>query len=147
MSSPRFHLAFPVHDLASTRQFYVDLLGCRIGRESRSWIDFDFFGHQITAHLSPQEARTATANPVDGDDVPVQHFGVILDWNAWHALAEKLQQANAVFVIQPHIRFKGEVGEQATMFIRDPSGNALEFKSFQDMSRVFARQDTIGNNS
>lgn len=139
MTSPHFHLAFPVHDLKSTRQFYVDLLGCHVGRESSSWIDFNFFGHQITAHLSPQETRTVAANPVDGDDVPVRHFGVILDWNEWHTLAEKLTQHGAAFVIQPHIRFKGEVGEQATMFIKDPSGNALEFKSFQDMSRVFAR--------
>jgi extradiol dioxygenase family protein len=139
MTSPRFHLAFPVLDLQATRQFYVDLLGCQVGRESTSWIDFNFFGHQITAHLSPQEARAASANPVDGDEVPVRHFGVILDWNDWQALAEKLTQQGAAFVIQPHIRFKGEVGEQATMFITDPSGNALEFKSFQDMSRVFAR--------
>lgn len=136
---PRFHLAFPVNDIESTRRFYVDLLGCRIGRESDKWIDFDFFGHQITAHVSPQEARQVAANPVDGDDVPVRHFGAILEWDAWHALAERLQQAKAQFVIPPHIRFKGEVGEQATMFITDPSGNALEFKSFQNMSRVFAR--------
>ncbi len=139
MTLPRFHLAFPVYDLESTRQFYVRLLNCQVGRESSSWIDFDFFGHQITAHVSPREARTVAANPVDGDDVPVRHFGVILEWETWHALAAKLQQAGATFVIQPHIRFKGEPGEQATMFIKDPSGNALEFKSFQDMSRVFAR--------
>jgi uncharacterized protein len=147
MTSPRFHLAFPVHDLESTCHFYIDLLGCQIGRESTSWIDFNFFGHQITAHVSPQEARNIAANPVDGDDVPVRHFGVILDWSEWHALAEKLTRHGTAFVIQPHIRFKGEVGEQATMFIKDPSGNALEFKSFQDMSRVFARQGTIGNDS
>jgi extradiol dioxygenase family protein len=140
MASPQFHLAFPVNDLASTRAFYVDLLGCRIGRENASWIDFDFFGHQITAHLSPQETRLVAANPVDGDQVPVRHFGVILEWSAWQALAERLQSARATFVIAPHVRFKGEVGEQATMFITDPSGNALEFKSFQDMSRVFARE-------
>lgn len=139
MTSPRFHLAFPVADLASIRQFYVDLLDCQIGRESTNWIDFNFFGHQITAHVSSQEARQVAANPVDGDDVPVRHFGVILDWNDWHALAERLRRRGAAFVIQPHIRFKGEVGEQATMFIKDPSGNALEFKSFQDMSRVFAK--------
>ncbi len=139
MSFPRFHLAFPVNNLAETRTFYVDLLGCRVGRESNSWIDFDFFGHQITAHVSPQEARLVAANPVDGDDVPVRHFGIILEWQAWHALAERLHEAHATFVIQPHIRFKGEPGEQATMFIKDPSGNALEFKSFQDMDRVFAR--------
>jgi hypothetical protein len=139
MTSPRFHLAFPVTDLESTRRFYVELLGCKVGRESASWIDFNFFGHQITAHLAPQETRAVAANPVDGDDVPVRHFGVILEWDAWHALAKRLQQQGAAFVIQPHIRFKSEPGEQATMFITDPSGNALEFKSFQDMSRVFAR--------
>ena len=139
MTPPRFHLAFPVADLSSTRHFYVDLLGCAVGRESQNWIDFDFFGHQITAHLSPQETRMTTANLVDGDEVPVRHFGVILEWDAWQALADKLKQQNTTFVIQPHIRFKGEVGEQATMFIKDPSGNALEFKSFQDMNRVFAR--------
>jgi hypothetical protein len=138
MSFPRFHLAFPVKDLESTRHFYVDLLGCTVGRESTSWIDFDFFGHQITAHLSPQEARTVAVNPVDGDDVPVRHFGVILEWDAWRALAERLTHRAVPFVIPPHIRFKGEPGEQATMFITDPSGNALEFKSFQDPRRVFA---------
>jgi extradiol dioxygenase family protein len=138
MTSPRFHLAFPVNDLESARRFYVDLLGCQVGRESASWIDFNFFGHQITAHLAPQEARSVVANPVDGDDVPVRHFGVILDWSDWHRLAAKLKQHGAAFIIQPHIRFQGKVGEQATMFIKDPSGNALEFKSFQDMSRVFA---------
>lgn len=139
MTSPRFHLAFPVNNLEATRRFYVDILGCTVGRESAAWIDFDFFGHQITAHLSPQETRMGAANPVDGDQVPVRHFGVILEWKAWHALADKLKQHKAAFVIQPHIRFKGEPGEQATMFITDPSGNVLEFKSFQDMSRVFAR--------
>jgi len=138
MTFPRFHLAFPVSDLESTRRFYVDRLGCTVGRESAAWIDFNFFGHQITAHFSPQEARLVAANPVDGDQVPVRHFGVILEWDTWHALADKLKQQNAPFVIQPHVRFKGEVGEQATMFIKDPSGNALEFKSFQDMSRVCA---------
>jgi uncharacterized protein len=139
MTFPRFHLAFPVADLLSTRQFYIDVLGCRVGRESTSWIDFDFFGHQITAHLSPEETKLAAANPVDGDLVPVRHFGVILEWAAWHQLAEQLERFQVPFVIPPHLRFKGEVGEQATMFVRDPSGNALEFKSFKDMSRVFAK--------
>ena len=139
MSSPRFHLAFPVVDLAATRRFYSDRLGCRVGRESDQWIDFDFFGHQITAHLSPKEARLVAANPVDGDDVPVRHFGVILEWQAWQQLAERLTRDQTPFVIAPHIRFQGQVGEQATLFIRDPSGNALEFKSFKDMTRVFAR--------
>jgi uncharacterized protein len=139
MASPRFHLAFPVVDLAATRRFYIDLLECRVGRESDQWIDFDFFGHQITAHLSPEEARLVAANPVDGDDVPVRHFGVILEWQEWQQLAERLTRDQTPFVIAPHIRFQGQVGEQATMFIRDPSGNALEFKSFKDMTRVFAR--------
>jgi extradiol dioxygenase family protein len=139
MTFPRFHLAFPVSDLQLARQFYVEMLGCRVGRESESWIDFDFFGHQITAHLSREEARLVAANPVDGNNVPVRHFGVILEWELWHELAGRLEDANVPFVISPHIRFKGEVGEQATLFVQDPSGNALEFKSFKDMSRVFAR--------
>jgi len=135
----RFHLAFPVADLQTTRRFYVELLGCRTGRESDLWIDFDFFDHQITAHLTTSAAESSVASPVDGDQVPVRHFGVILEWNTWQALAERLQRQQIDFVIPPHIRFKGEVGEQATMFIKDPSGNALEFKSFKDMSRVFSR--------
>ncbi len=138
MARVRFHLAFPVTDLQAARQFYVDLLGCRVGRESDRWIDFDFFDHQITTHLTTSATESSAANPVDGDQVPVRHFGVILDWEAWHTLAERLQRNKVHFVIAPHICFKGEAGEQATMFITDPSGNALEFKSFQDMSRVFA---------
>ena len=139
MTFPRFHLAFPVTDLQLARQFYVEVLGCRVGRESTGWIDFDFFGHQITAHLSSEEAKPVVVNPVDGDQVPVRHFGVILEWESWHELAERLDRANILFVIPPHIRFKGEMGEQATMFVGDPSGNALEFKSFRDMNRVFAK--------
>jgi len=139
MASPRFHLAFPVVDLAVTRRFYIDLLECRVGRESDQWIDFEFFGHQITAHLSPEEARLVSANSVDGDNVPVRHFGVILEWQEWQQLAERLMRDQTPFVIAPHIRFQGQVGEQATLFIRDPSGNALEFKSFKDMTRVFTR--------
>jgi extradiol dioxygenase family protein len=139
MAPPRFHLAFPVVDLVATRRFYIDRLGCRVGRESDQWMDFDFFGHQLTAHLSPQEAKLVAANPVDGDDVPVRHFGVILEWQEWQQLSERLTREQTPFVIAPHIRFQGQVGEQATMFIRDPSGNALEFKSFKDMTRVFAR--------
>jgi extradiol dioxygenase family protein len=135
---PRFHLAFPVTDLQSTRHFYVEVLECRIGRESHHWVDFDFFGHQITAHLSPTETTQVSVNPVDGDQVPVRHFGVILEWDIWHQLAERLKSKLA-FAIAPHIRFQDEVGEQATMFIKDPSGNHLEFKSFKDMNRVFAR--------
>lgn len=138
MPQPLFHLAFPVTDLAATRRFYRDTLGCELGRESDRWIDFNFHGHQITAHVRAEAVSDAASNPVDGDQVPVPHFGLILEWDNWHALAQRLRQAAMVFVIEPHIRFAGEVGEQATMFLRDPSGNALEFKSFRDMSQVFA---------
>ena len=133
-----FHLAFPVRDLEESRRFYAGLLGCPTGRESKEWIDFDLYGHQIVAHLaSPEEA--AATNRVDGKDVPVRHFGVILEWGDWEKLAEKLKQAGIKFVIEPGVRFKGQVGEQATMFFKDPSGNALEFKAFRDQSRIFAR--------
>ena len=135
---PPFHLAFPVHDLEAARAFYAGLLGCPTGRESSEWIDFNLYGHQIVAHLAPSE-KYAPTNKVDGEDVPVRHFGVILEWDQWQALAEKLKAANVKFVIEPGIRFKGKVGEQATMFLKDPSGNALEFKSFRDASRIFAR--------
>ncbi len=138
---PPFHLAFPVADLDATRAFYGELLGCSIGRESERWIDFDFFGHQITAHQvdGPGRGPGAPTNPVDGKDVPIPHFGAVLDWDAWHALAERLQRAKVEFLIEPHIRFPGQAGEQATMFFRDPSGNHLEFKSFQDPDRIFQR--------
>ena len=135
--TPRFHLAIPVDDLAAARGFYGTLLGCPEGRSSDHWIDFDFEGHQLVAHLAP---RTAQAhNRVDGDDVPVPHFGLVLDWQAWEALAAKLTAANTDFVITPRIRFKGQVGEQATMFLYDPAGNALEFKAFSDIGQLFAR--------
>lgn len=133
-----FHLAFPVHDLEEARRFYAGLLGCPTGRESKEWIDFDFFGHQIVAHLAPSEKNTAT-NKVDGEDVPVRHFGVILEWGQWEKLAEKLKAAKVKFIIEPHIRFQGKPGEQATMFFKDPSGNALEFKAFKDPARIFAK--------
>lgn len=131
-----FHLAFPVNDLEAARGFYHGLLGCTVGRESARWIDFDFFGHQITAHLS-DEATTVRANAVDGDAVPVRHFGAVLSMDAWNELAERLRGAGTRFRIEPHVRFKGEVGEQATLFIDDPAGNALEFKAFADPSRMF----------
>lgn len=133
-----FHLAFPVSSLIDTRAFYETLLGCSVGRTTERWIDFNFYGHQITAHLKPEEVHAATKNEVDGDQVPVRHFGAILEWDDWHALAERLQAEGIDFIIEPHVRFKGEVGEQATMFFLDPSGNALEFKSFQDQSQIFA---------
>ncbi len=134
---PPFHLAFPVDDLDAARHFYVGLLGARIGRSAARWIDFDFFGHQVTAHLVEHIVGGST-NPVDGDAVPVRHFGVILPMPDWEALAERLREAGTDFVIEPRIRFRGEVGEQATMFLRDPSGNALEFKAFANPSLIFA---------
>lgn len=140
MGMPPFHLAFPVHDLDAARRFYADLLGCGVGRESGRWIDFDFHGHQITAHLVDAPRDRTVHNPVDGQQVPARHFGLVLDWNEWQALAERLRQAETEFLIEPHVRFSGEPGEQATFFITDPSGNALEFKSFKDPSRMFARQ-------
>lgn len=133
-----FHLAFPVNNLDATETFYRDLLGCKIGRTDQSWIDFDFFGNQITAHLKPEEVAAAKLNQVDGKSVPVRHFGAILEWDQWHALVDRLKAASIEFVIAPYIRFEGEPGEQATMFFYDPSGNALEFKSFKDMDRIFA---------
>lgn len=170
MRPPRFHLAIPVADLEAARTFYAGLLGCGVGRESDTWIDFDFFGHQVTVHLSPAETpltasgtaaphptrergslarigggrdagvpREAATNPVDGKQVPVRHFGVILDWQAWHALAERLRRAGVDFLIEPYVRFRGQIGEQATLFVLDPSRNGLEFKAFKDESRLFAR--------
>ena len=131
-----FHLAFPVQDLALTHDFYTGVLGCRTGRRSDTWIDFDLFGHQIVAHLAP--ASPSTHNPVDGHEVPVPHFGVVLEWENWHQLAAQLRQTGVQFVIEPYIRFAGQVGEQATMFFLDPSGNALEFKAFRDPEQLFA---------
>lgn len=139
MPSVPFHLALPVRDLEAARTFYVDLLGCSVGRESATWIDFNFFGHQVTTHLSPEEPQPAATNPVDGQQVPVRHFGVILDWDAWQALAGRLTQAGVSFLIEPYIRFRGQVGEQATMFLLDPSQNGLEFKAFRDQRQIFAR--------
>jgi extradiol dioxygenase family protein len=139
MSRPRFHLAFPVRDLGEARAFYGELLGCPEGRSSAAWVDFDFHGHQIVAHLTSDETRSDAKSPVDGEDVPVRHFGVILEPAAWEALAERLKAAGTAFVIPPQVRFKGEAGEQATMFFLDPSGNALEFKAFADDRMVFAK--------
>lgn len=132
-----FHVAFPVRDLAETRHFYETILGCSIGRTADRWIDFNLFGHQVTAHLCDQLPSVPT-NPVDGKQVPVQHWGVILEMADWQALADALQDQGVEFVIEPYIRFKGEVGEQATMFLLDPSGNALEFKAFQQDQSIFA---------
>ena len=139
MPLPPFHLAFPVTSLDAARAFYGGLLGCPEGRSSEDWVDFDFHGHQIVAHLAPDEARPARAHDVDGDAVPVRHFGLVLPMDRWHAVAGRLRDAGVSFVIEPHVRFLGQPGEQATMFLRDPCGNALEFKAFADPSRLFAR--------
>ena len=138
MSLRPFHLAFPVHDLAAARSFYGNLLGCREGRSSDHWIDFDLYGHQIVAHLDPAMEPRPVHNSVDGHAVPVPHFGVVLTMPQWEDLAERLKAAGIAFGIEPHVRFKGQVGEQATMFFTDPSGNALEFKAFGDDSQIFA---------
>lgn len=134
-----FHLAFPVHDLDAARRFYGGLMGCPEGRSSDRWIDFDLYGHQIVAHLDEGARAADVSNPVDGHDVPVPHFGVVLTMADWQALADRLAAAGVTFGIEPHIRFKGQVGEQATMFFRDPSGNALEFKAFADDAMLFAK--------
>lgn len=134
-----FHLAFPVTDLAAARRFYGGLLGCPEGRSSPEWIDFNLYGHQIVAHLCPAEAGHRHTSAVDGDQVPVRHFGVVLEMAEWQALADRLRSEGQRFVIEPHIRFQGEVGEQATMFFLDPCGNALEFKAFANIDSLFAK--------
>lgn len=138
MTQP-FHLAIPVQSLEPCRTFYRDLLGCEEGRSDTHWVDFNFFGHQLVIHQKDGFESNTISNPVDGHDVPVPHFGVVLSWDDWEMLAEKLKQNNTKFVIEPTIRFKGKVGEQATMFFNDPEGNALEFKAFKDMSQLFAK--------
>ena len=139
MSLPPFHFAFPVDDLAAARRFYGELLGCPEGRSADHWVDFDFFGHQIVAHLAPEARRARTSNPVDGENVPVPHFGVVLPMSDWKALAERLKSASVEFVIEPTIRFEGQTGEQATMFLLDWAGNALEFKAMADPAKLFAK--------
>jgi len=134
-----FHLAFPVHDLTAAREFYGNVLGCDEGRSSERWIDFNLYGHQIVAHLAENSAGVKASNSVDTDAVPVPHFGIVLPMDEWQQLADRLRENGVKFVIEPKIRFKGEVGEQATMFFLDPSGNALEFKSFADFSQVFVK--------
>jgi len=133
-----FHLAVPVHDLDAANDFYCGLLGCKTGRTAERWIDLNFFGHQLSLHLVENHNGSVDTNPVDGDKVPARHFGVVLDMADWQALADRLETANCEFLISPRIRFEGKVGEQATMFLYDPSGNALEFKSFADASQLFA---------
>jgi extradiol dioxygenase family protein len=138
MSLPPFHLAFPVDDLAAARRFYGELLGCREGRSAGHWVDFDLHGHQIVAHLAPEAVRARATNPVDGEEVPVPHFGLVLGMSEWKSLAERLTAAGTQFVIEPTIRFEGQPGEQATMFMLDPAGNALEFKAMANPASLFA---------
>lgn len=141
MTLSPFHLAIPVHDLDLARRFYGDVFGLSEGRSSEQWVDFDFFGHQLVIHQHPRTAsqEAAHTNPVDGHDVPVPHFGVVLPWEDWERLAQRLRERGTSFVIEPHVRFKGQVGEQATLFLLDPCGNALEFKAFKDIGQLFAR--------
>ncbi|MEM7572076.1 MAG: VOC family protein [Bacteroidota bacterium] len=141
MALSPFHLAVPVNDLTAARAFYGDLLGCPEGRSSTKWIDYDLFGHQFVVHLQEEmdTARPLPTNAVDDHAVPIPHFGVVLDWEDWEDLAQKLKVAGQHFIIEPYIRFKGQVGEQATMFFQDPAGNALEFKAFKDISQLFAK--------
>ena len=140
MTTALFHLAIPVDDLAAARRFYGDLLGCPEGRSDPHWIDFDFHGRQLVTHLAPKRLELHH-NDVDGDHVPVPHFGLVLDWPVWEDLAERLKAAGTSFVVEPHVRFKGRVGEQATMFFHDPAGNALEFKAFANRADIFAKFD------
>jgi len=139
MSLPPFHLAFPVDDLAAARRFYGGLIGCPEGRSAERWIDFDLYGHQIVTHLAPNAARARASNPVDGEEVPVPHFGVVLPMEKWEELAARLENAGVDFVIAPTVRFEGQPGEQATMFFLDPAGNALEFKAMADPAKLFSK--------
>ena len=134
-----FHIAIPVHNLAECRIFYREVLGCEEGRSSDHWVDFDLFGHQVVIHFKPKSEEELHTNPVDGKNVPVPHYGVVLPWNTFQNFSKDLQSKEVEFVIEPYIRFKGEVGEQATMFFLDPAGNALEFKAFRDMEQLFAK--------
>ena len=140
MTLPPFHFAFPVDDLAAARDFYGRLLGCPEGRSAEHWVDFDLRGHQIVAHVAPDHVRTKAINPVDGEDVPVPHFGLVLPMDEWKALADRLEAAGVEFIIPPTVRFAGEPGEQSTMFLTDPAGNALEFKAMADPAKLFATE-------
>ncbi|MCB0374249.1 MAG: VOC family protein [Flavobacteriaceae bacterium] len=139
MNIQPFHVAIPVHNLEECRTFYNDVLGCEEGRSSDLWVDFNLFGHQVVIHYKPKSEGELHTNPVDGKNVPVPHYGVVLEWNTFHEFAEKLKAKNINFVIEPYIRFEGQVGEQATMFFLDPAGNALEFKAFKDIGQLFAK--------
>ncbi|MEZ4841396.1 MAG: VOC family protein [Flavobacteriaceae bacterium] len=139
MNIQPFHVAIPVHNLEECRTFYNDVLGCEEGRSSDLWVDFNLFGHQVVIHYKPKSEGELHTNPVDGKNVPVPHYGVVLEWDTFHGFAEKLKAKNINFVIEPYIRFEGQVGEQATMFFLDPAGNALEFKAFKDIGQLFAK--------
>ena len=139
MSLPPFHVAIPVDDVSKARTFYREVIGCSEGRSAEQWVDFNMYGHQFVIHFKPGSGDESHTNPVDGHDVPVPHYGVVLPWEEWESLAERLKMHDVNFIIEPYIRFKGEVGEQATMFIKDPCGNALEFKAFKDLSQLFAK--------
>ena len=134
-----FHLAIPVNDLEKSRNFYKNILGCEEGRSSNHWVDFNFFGHQLVIHFKEKESEDTKTNPVDGKDVPIPHFGVILEWNDFQDFSKKLKEKKITFIIEPYIRFEGLPGEQATMFFKDPCGNALEFKSFKDLNKIFEK--------
>ena len=134
-----FHLAIPVNDLEKSKNFYKNILGCEEGRSSNHWVDFNFFGHQLVIHFKEKESDNTKTNPVDGKDVPIPHFGVILEWNDFHEVSKKLIEKKINFIIEPYIRFEGLPGEQATMFFKDPCGNALEFKSFKDLNKIFEK--------
>ena len=134
-----FHLAIPVNNIAKCKIFYKEILGCIEGRSSNNWVDFDLFGHQLVIHFQESNNKNLHTNPVDGKDVPIPHFGVILEWENFKRFSSKLEKKGVEFIIKPYIRFEGEPGEQATMFFKDPSGNALEFKSFKDSSKIFAK--------
>jgi hypothetical protein len=134
-----FHLAIPVHNLAECRKFYRDVLNCEEGRSSDNWVDFNFFGHQLVIHYKPKSEEALHTNPVDGKSVPVPHFGIVLDWEDFHTLSNDLKSKGIDFIIEPYIRFEGQIGEQATMFFKDPVGNALEFKAFKDINQLFAK--------
>ena len=139
-SVPPFHLAFPVNNIEATRRFYVDILQCKVGRESDRWIDFNFFCHQITAHLDETVVDAMGQNPVDGKSIPARHFGAVLSWDQWDVLVSRLDQLGVSYYIEPNTRFVGEIGEQRTFFIQDPSGNYLEFKCFRDSSSIFEKE-------
>ena len=134
-----FHLAIPVNNLKKSRNFYKNILGCKEGRSSDNWVDFNIFGHQLVIHYKGMKLKDTNTNPVDGKDVPIPHFGVVLEWDQFHSFSKKLKEKNIEFLIEPYIRFEGQPGEQATMFFKDPSGNALEFKSFKDLNKIFVK--------